>query len=465
MNHNSHTDNNPTDDFLENVDNPKQVFLSFVAKIEPINFNLLLDYFAKKSNDVFYIHQPENNITFLSFDELTIQTFKSYEFNKITKEINSLKKKLISNHNKFPDINFPIFLTNAKFPTAKSAEEWNEFGEIDFLLPKFLLFKNFDSYFLIYNTLTETFSTHENLNEILENEVDKIYQLESKLKERSSEKTIISFLEQSDDKAKWNKKVLDSIEEIKQKNIDKIVISRRLKFDIKTDLNWQMIFNDLDKKYPTCTNFLIKSGQSIFFGSTPELLARFSHSQFFTEALAGSIKRGENSIDDINLENELLLSKKNKIEHDVVTNFIRTSLNDFLEKIEIDENPIVKKYSNIQHLQTSVKGTLKHDSNIFDVITALFPTPAVCGIPKEKSLQLIKEIEEFDRGLFSGLIGWFNCNGFGEFNVTIRSALINKNTLYTFAGCGIVEDSNPDDEFEETNLKFKSILSLFNNAN
>ncbi len=226
-----------------------------------------------------------------------------------------------------------------------------------------------------------------------------------------------------------------------------------------------MIYSDLDQKYPTCTNFLIKSGESIFFGSTPELLARFSGNQFFTEALAGSIMRGENSTEDARLENELLMSKKNKVEHDLVTDHIKTSLQNFLEKIEIDENPTVKKFSNIQHLQTNVKGILKQDSNIFDIITALFPTPAVCGIPKEKSLQLIKDTEEFDRGLFSGLIGWFNFNGYGEFNVAIRSALINKNTLYTFAGCGIVEDSNPDDEFEETNLKLKPILSLFDNAN
>lgn len=465
MNHNSHTDIKHPDDFLENLDSTKQVFLSFVAKIDSVNFNLLLDNFARKSNDVFYFNQPEKGIAFLSFDELTIQTFQRGEFNKITNEIDVLKRILISNHNDFPDINFPVFLINAKFPTEKSGNEWNDFGEIDFLIPKFSLFRHSDSHFLIYNVLTETFSSHENLNEILEHEIEKIYQLESKLKEVTSGKSIISFLEQSDDKIKWNKKVSDSINEIKKNNIEKIVLSRRLKFDIKSELNWQMIYSDLDQKYPACTNFLIKSGESIFFGSTPELLARFSGTQFFTEALAGSIMRGETSTEDARLENELLMSKKNKVEHDVVTDHIRTSLQNFLEKIEIDENPTVKKFSNIQHLQTNVKGILKQDSNIFDIITALFPTPAVCGIPKEKSLQLIKETEEFDRGLFSGLIGWFNCNGYGEFNVTIRSALINKNTLYTFAGCGIVEDSNPDDEFEETNLKLRPILSLFENAN
>jgi len=136
----------------------------------------------------------------------------------------------------------------------------------------------------------------------------------------------------------------------------------------------------------------------------------------------------------------------------------------YSKKIEIDEKPIVKKLSNIQHLQTAVKGSLKHGANMFDVVSSLFPTPAVCGIPKDFSLQIIEENEDFDRGLFAGLIGWFNTEGFGDFNVAIRSALIKENKLYIYAGCGIVEGSNPVEEFEETQLKLKPILSLFDLA-
>src|SRR5690606_15629740 len=98
------------------------------------------------------------------------------------------------------------------------------------------------------------------------------------------------------------------------------------------------------------------------------------------------------------------------------------------------------------------------------VMRSLFPTPAVCGIPKDKSLKLIEETETFDRGLFSGIIGWFNTDGYGEFFVSIRSALVNDKKLYAYAGCGIVDGSDPVEEFEETNLKLNPILSLFNNA-
>ena len=174
--------------------------------------------------------------------------------------------------------------------------------------------------------------------------------------------------------------------------------------------------------------------------------------------------RGENPDQDKALENDLLSSEKNNVEHDAVIDYIRKSVNEFVEKIEVVKNPIVKKLPNIQHLQTSVTGTLKSKEQIFKIISALFPTPAVCGIPKELSLKMIEKTEDFDRGLFSGIVGWFNADYYGEFFVTIRSALVKDNKLYAYAGCGIVDGSDPKEEFEESVLKLKPILSLFNNA-
>jgi isochorismate synthase EntC len=222
MDKSSHTDTTQTDDFLEKFDQSNQVFLSFANSISPINFNLLIDEFARKSNDVFYFDQPEKGVSFLSFDELTIQTFKNNEFDKITDEINILKKKLISNHDDFPGINFPVFLTCAKFPVKKESDEWKDFGEIEFIIPKISLFKQSDSYFILYNVLTESFASQENINLFLEQQAEKIFQLESKLKKNTTGKNLISFSGQSDDIVKWNKKVSASLESIKQKQIGKI---------------------------------------------------------------------------------------------------------------------------------------------------------------------------------------------------------------------------------------------------
>lgn len=465
MNKNSHTDTSFPDEFLESIANSKQTFLSYAVKIEPVNFELLLEHFTKKSTDIFYFTQPDKKLIFLSFDELTVQTFQSGDFNKINNEIRILQSKLISNHDQFSNIVFPVFLTCAKFPTKKSAIEWKEFGEIDFLIPKISLFRYIDEYFLLYNELTETFASFENLNEIIEQHIEKIYQLESKLNKSESNNGAFTFIEESDNESSWNTKISELVEEIKQKKIDKIVISRRLKYNLKSELSWDNIFSELNQKYSNCTNFLLKSGDSIYFGSTPEMLGKFEHNTFHTEALAGSIKRGENTLEDLELANQLINSKKNNVEHDSVISYIKSTLQKFFEDVQIEDKPVVKKFSNIQHLHTKIKGTYKNHINIFDVILSLFPTPAVCGLPKDKALELIMKYEEFDRGLYSGLIGWFDCNSNGEFNVTIRSSLITKNNLFAYAGCGIVADSIPQEEFEETKLKFKPILSLFENAN
>lgn len=452
-------------EFLENLIDQKQVFLSFAAKISPVKFNLLLNNFANKPDDVIYISQPDKKFIFLSYDELAVQSFEHNEFGLLKNEIEILRNKLITNHNEYPKVKFPVFITVAKFPNSKSSDEWSDFGKIDFIIPKIALFKNQDDYFILYNSLSESFSGHENLNIILENQVDKIYKLESRLVSPSINKSKIKLIGESDIEQSWERKVDDLLDLINKKEINKIVLSKRLQFICENELNWEFIFNELNEKYSSCTNFLIKSNNAIFFGSSPELLARFEGNQFFTEALAGSIMRGKDSEEDILLEHQLLKSLKNKFEHNFVINHISDSLKDFVELIEVDKNTIVKKFSNIQHLQTGIKGTLKKNISLFDTISAFFPTPAVCGIPRDKSLDLISKTENFDRGLFAGLLGWLDCNGNGEFVVSIRSSLLKNNILNLYAGCGIVEGSDANEEYEEISLKLKPILSLFDNAN
>jgi menaquinone-specific isochorismate synthase len=452
------------EEFLSNLTNVKQVFLSFAAKISPINFNLLLNHFANKPDDVIFFSQPDKNIIFISYDELAVHSFNQNEFHLINQEIDILKSKLISNYDEFPGITFPVFIITSKFPGSKTSNEWSDFGQTDFLIPKIALFKHSNDYFIIYNTLTESFSSHENLNDLLEKQIEKIYALESKITELATRKAKISFIEQSDDIISWGNKINSAIKSIEQKEIGKIVLSRRLKFNCEEEINWKFIFDELDEKYPGCTNFLLKSNDAVFFGSTPELLARFNGNEFFTESLAGSIMRGDNEVEDSKFENELLKSEKNKIEHDAVTNHLIDVLNNYLDNVQLDNNTTVKKLFSIQHLQTGIRGKLKKNVKVLDLLSSFFPTPAVCGIPKDKAINLISQSENFERGLYAGFFGWLDFNGNGELNVSIRSALLKNKNLYAYAGCGIVEGSDPDEEFEETNLKLKPILSLFENA-
>jgi menaquinone-specific isochorismate synthase len=455
---------NTSDDLSENLSDPKKVFFSYAAKISPLKFTLLLEHFVNIAEDVFYYSEPDSKISFLSFEILNRQSFSFDNYESLAEEISILKNKLVSNHSDYDKIKLPIFLTSVKFPVKKDSEEWSDFNDIDFIVPKIILFQNSGTCFIIANFFSESFSHHENFNEFLERETELIYNLENRLQEASEDRTSLKDINVNNEFENWKNKIESVIDEIKREKIDKVVIARRVENIITSSINWQKIMGDLNLRFPTCTNFLYKSGKSIFFGSTPEILIKYSGNTFSTEALAGSIKRGINPDQDKQLEEELLKSDKNKVEHEAVIDYIKKSIFNYVDEVEVVKNPVVKKLPNIQHLQTSVTGTLKSKDLIFKIISSLFPTPAVCGIPKEQSLKMIEKTENFDRGLFSGVIGWFNADNYGEFFVTIRSALVKDDKLFAYAGCGIVEGSDAEEEFEETQLKLKPILSLFNNA-
>lgn len=455
---------NTSENLSENLSDPKKVFFSYAAKISQLKFTILLEHFTNKADDVFYYSEPESNISFLSFEILNKQSFNFDNYELLAGEISALKSKLISNHSDYEKFNLPIFITSVKFPIKRFSEEWADFNDIDFIVPKIILFQHSGTCFIIANFFSESFSTHINFDEFLERETELIYNLDNRLQETAGDRTTLKEVSSDDEFENWKNKIDSVVEEIKREKIDKVVIARRSESEITSPINWQKTLSDLNLRYPSCTNFLYKSGKSIFFGSTPEILIKYSGNTFFTEALAGSIMRGINPEQDKQLEDELLKSEKNKLEHEAVIDYIKKSVFNFVEQVEIVKNPVVKKLPNIQHLQTSVTGTLKSKDQIFKIISSLFPTPAVCGIPKELSLKMIEKTEDFDRGLFSGVIGWFNADNYGEFFVTIRSALVKGNKLYAYAGCGIVEGSDPEEEFEESKLKLKPILSLFNNA-
>jgi menaquinone-specific isochorismate synthase len=444
-------------------ENKEQILLSYVSQITPVTFVSLLHHLTLKNDHVFYFSQQQENKSLLAVDPLLKKTFKKDEINLLKIELDELGKKIISNQNDFPGIDIPSFYTSMKFPLGKDSQEWSDFGEIDLFMPKIALYQNNDSFFLISNFFSEGFSHQEDLYNRIDDQISYISELDTKLKNIETSSLIIKDLNLSGEKNEWIKKINSTAESIKLKVIDKVVIARRVQYEIDSDINWQQKFNELNEKYPQCANFLLKSGSSIFFGSTPEVLAKFSGNNFTTEALAGSMMRGKNKAEDDLLGNELLNSKKNKAEHDAVIKYLSDSLAKYLTDIEIDKSPVAKKLFNIQHLQTNISGILNPGTSMIEIIDSLFPTPAVCGIPKNKSLDLISKLEDFDRGLFSGLIGWFNLNGYGEFYVAIRSGLIKEKRFFAYAGCGIVQGSDAYEEFEETELKLKPILSLFSN--
>ena len=216
----------------------------------------------------------------------------------------------------------------------------------------------------------------------------------------------------------------------------------------------------LRNAYPKCTSFFFSfPKQGTFFGSTPERLIRLKNRFIQTEALAGTIARGNNMEEDRILAETLMGSHKEREEHNLVMEQIIRKLESIVPNIQYPASPQILKLKNVQHLQTPITGKLGKDEHILNLVARLHPTSAVAGAPTEKAMEIIDKMEAHDRGWYSGPIGWINEKGDGEFYVALRSALVKDEEAHVFAGGGIVSESHPDTEWEETELKLQPIIS------
>ena len=216
----------------------------------------------------------------------------------------------------------------------------------------------------------------------------------------------------------------------------------------------------LRNTYSKCTNFFLAlPHKGIFFGSTPERLVKLKSHHLQTEALAGTIARGNNMEEDRMFRESLFESMKERKEHNLVKEQIIRKLEPFASSVNVSDYPKILKLKNVQHLQTPINVELKSSISILDILQILHPTAAVAGTPTEKAMDIIKKMEPHDRGWYSGPIGWINNNGDGEFYVSLRSALVKNEEAHVFAGGGIVSESHPDKEWEETELKLRPIIS------
>lgn len=443
------------DVFVNKYSHEKHGLVSFLHEVNHLNFNKLSRILFKE-NQIYYWSRPDKNIKFLAFNSLlNITENGSSRLPSSQEFLDSRIKFHYNNFGEYKQNNLPVFFGGLKFSPENGREPWEDFADSDWFIPETLFIYTDNKYFICENFLPEHFS-EETLTERLE-KTNKISEL--KIEAEASGKHNFEKIS-GDDTEEWEKLVNSALTEISESQYTKIVLSRKveLKTDTPPDMaEWMEI---LEEKYPRCYIFTYKKADSFFFGATPETLALVKNDVIEADALAGSIPRGKNEEEDKKLAESLLSDKKNCSEHRAVVDFIVNSFADFADNIVYPSKPVIRKLQNIQHLWTPVKGTFKGDAKIFMMLKSIHPTPAICGTPWNKALQGIINKENFNRGFFTGVTGWFNLHKEGEFAVGIRSALYKNKKLYAYAGCGIVEGSSPKEEHEETNLKLKPILNL-----
>ena len=251
----------------------------------------------------------------------------------------------------------------------------------------------------------------------------------------------------------FTQNVVTALELIKANSVEKVVLARDLKAEVASSFNINSVISSLSKKFSSCFTYSVAG----LFGSSPELLVQVSHSQVSARVLAGTAGRGTDPGVDQAIGLALHDSAKNRAEHKFAVDSLVSALDELCVEIDADNEPFSLSLPNLWHLASDVHAVLKSDSSSLQVVNALHPSAAVAGTPKDKALEIIQQIETFDRGRYAGPVGWLGADGDGVWAIALRGAQLENNSVTAFAGCGIVAGSDPEAELQETNLKFKPI--------
>lgn len=259
-------------------------------------------------------------------------------------------------------------------------------------------------------------------------------------------------------KEEWVESVEQCVGHIRTGDLRKVVLATALEADLESTVKIPDTLERFRRTYPECYRFLVQPTENAgFFGPPPERLVGMEGNRIETEALAGSVERGDTPEADAALARSLETSEKLGHEQALVVDAIRDRLEP-LGEVTVGERE-VRKFTNIQHLRTPITATLSGDEHVLDVVEALHPTPAVGGLPPERAQNVIRETESFDRGWYASPVGWFDAAGDGEFVVGIRSAVAGGSRATLYAGNGIVADSDPEEEWAELGPKLSPVLS------
>lgn len=242
---------------------------------------------------------------------------------------------------------------------------------------------------------------------------------------------------------------------IRSADLEKVVLARDLTGNVPADFDLRSALGRLATRFPSCWIYSVDG----MFGASPELLVRVSHSQVSARVLAGTAARGTDPNVDQAISKALAESHKNLAEHEFAVRSLVSALEPFCDHVDADTEPFSLALPNLWHLASDVHGVLKQNASVLDLASALHPTAAVAGTPRNVAQKLISELEPFDRGRYAGPVGWIGADGDGEWVIALRGAQLNGGKVTAYAGCGIVSESDGESELIETDLKFQPIIS------
>ncbi|MFC8536069.1 isochorismate synthase DhbC [Streptomyces sp. NPDC057249] len=259
----------------------------------------------------------------------------------------------------------------------------------------------------------------------------------------------------------YAKGVASAVERMWRGEFSKVVLARTLELTSPAPLDVPAMLQRLARRDPSGYTFALPTGPGrTLIGASPELLVSRRGHRLVANPLAGSAPRSDDLAEDVRRAAALLESAKDLHEHAVVVDAVHQALAPYCSAMTVPPRPTLIRTATMWHLSTTVTGTLSDpDTSALTLACALHPTPAVCGTPTATARQVLTETEPFDRGFFTGVVGWGDARGDGEWVVTIRCAEAEERTLRLYAGAGVVAASEPEAETAETAAKFRTFLS------
>jgi len=243
-----------------------------------------------------------------------------------------------------------------------------------------------------------------------------------------------------------------------------VVLSQR--FAKSTHVAPLDIYRALRTISPSPYMFFFDMGDFCIIGASPEILLRVERGTVITRPLAGTRPRGKDPEEDAKLEQELRSDEKERAEHIMLVDLGRNDIGRVSEpgSVKVSDLMDVERYSHVMHLVTHVQGKLRDDMTPFDALRACFPAGTVSGAPKIRAMQIIAELEPEKRGIYAGAVGYFSFTGNMDMAIAIRTIVMKNGVAYAQTGCGVVYDSVPEREYEETQNKARGMLKAIEQA-
>ncbi len=403
----------------------------------------------------FYWQNREKTMTLVGLGHAhTIQNNeKNNRFDAVEAEWKRLTKNCVKGQAELQPILFGGFTFD---PQNNVDGEWTDFPEAYFALATYQLVLRDDKAYVSIHLIASAAEADGQLEALRKERNHLIHAAQVKEVKMYAKPEITNYFEPYKDP------YLASIDQvtalIKAKKADKVVIARSLALQFKEQVTSPQVLAQIIHEQPESYLFGLEWQDLLFFGASPERLVKVENGRAYSSCVAGSIQRGKTAEEDEAFGQSLLNDPKNGGEHQYVVDMIAETFRKNCVEMKIPDGPRLLKIRDIQHLFTPVEGQLNNEATILQLTKHLHPTPALGGVPRKEAMIAIRKYEPMNRGLYAAPIGWLDAEGNGEFAVAIRSAALLKDKAYLYAGGGIVADSEPQSEYEETLVKFRPML-------